>query len=203
MTIKEKAENHPVIWMLSLLLTGFLAGTATYNAILEIAKMQVVSENARILKDEEISISKQKLNDFNKINEKNNSLNNTLNKFKKDFDALKEKEHFVSLYVRYLIAKKSNNPNELKDAENALSVQVINLKKKPISDTYEIYTNQVSIGKGIYQSTIKFVYDQSIWPLPKPVSKISNTGIIHLKQSKVEGIINSHQINIDDFYPKR
>ncbi len=44
MTIREKIENHPVLWILSTLLIGFTAGIGVYQSILEIAHLEVVPE---------------------------------------------------------------------------------------------------------------------------------------------------------------
>ena len=43
MTLKERVENNPVVWLLGALLTGFGAGIATYEGILRIAHLEVVS----------------------------------------------------------------------------------------------------------------------------------------------------------------
>jgi len=44
MSLKEKIENNITVFLLGTLVTGFLAGIGTYKAILEIAKLEVVSE---------------------------------------------------------------------------------------------------------------------------------------------------------------
>lgn len=41
--IKDKIEANPVIWFLSSLLAGFLAGVATYKAVIDIAHLEVVA----------------------------------------------------------------------------------------------------------------------------------------------------------------
>lgn len=46
MGIKERIKNHPVIWILATLLAGFTAGLAVYQAILEIAHLEVVPKGA-------------------------------------------------------------------------------------------------------------------------------------------------------------
>lgn len=43
MSIKENIETHPVVWFLSSLLAGFLAGIATYKSVLDIAHLEVVA----------------------------------------------------------------------------------------------------------------------------------------------------------------
>lgn len=50
--IKEKIENNIVVWMLGILLTGFLAGIATYEGALEIQNLETISKE-RIKKLEE------------------------------------------------------------------------------------------------------------------------------------------------------
>ena len=43
MKLKERVENNPVVWLLSALFVGFTSGIATYQGILAIANLQVVS----------------------------------------------------------------------------------------------------------------------------------------------------------------
>ncbi len=43
MALRERIENNPIIWLLSTILAGFLAGIGTYDGILRIAKLEVVS----------------------------------------------------------------------------------------------------------------------------------------------------------------
>jgi hypothetical protein len=45
MTVRERVENNLVVWHLGTLLTGFLAGIATYRGILEIAQLAVVPKS--------------------------------------------------------------------------------------------------------------------------------------------------------------
>jgi hypothetical protein len=42
--IKEKIENNVVVWMLGTLLTGFLAGIATYKSALEIQGLETIGK---------------------------------------------------------------------------------------------------------------------------------------------------------------
>ena len=44
-TFKEKVEKNLTIWLLGVLLTGFLSGIATYKAILEIAQLETISKS--------------------------------------------------------------------------------------------------------------------------------------------------------------
>lgn len=43
MSLKEKIENNIALWTLSTLLAGFLAGIATYEGVLKIGKLKVIS----------------------------------------------------------------------------------------------------------------------------------------------------------------
>lgn len=43
--IKEKIENNVVVWMLGILLTGFLAGIGTYGGALKIMSLETVSKD--------------------------------------------------------------------------------------------------------------------------------------------------------------
>ena len=45
MGLKERIENHPVVWVLATLLLGFTAGIGAYKAVLEIAHLKVISEH--------------------------------------------------------------------------------------------------------------------------------------------------------------
>ncbi|UVC31687.1 hypothetical protein [Pantoea sp. SOD02] len=60
MSIKENIENNLIIWFLTSLLGGFLAGIATYKAIIEIAHLEVVPQGqctiADVRKKEEIDV---------------------------------------------------------------------------------------------------------------------------------------------------
>lgn len=40
MTLREKVENHPVVFFLGTLLVGFLGGLGCYQGILEIAHLE-------------------------------------------------------------------------------------------------------------------------------------------------------------------
>lgn len=44
MTLRQKVENNLAIWLLSMLLSGFLAGFAAYQTILEVSGRVTVSE---------------------------------------------------------------------------------------------------------------------------------------------------------------
>jgi hypothetical protein len=44
MSIKQSIEENSIIWLLTALLTGFLAGIGTYKSVLEIAKLEVISK---------------------------------------------------------------------------------------------------------------------------------------------------------------
>lgn len=52
MPLKERIETNLVIWLLSMLLVGFLAGLGTYKGILEIAKLDTVPINDYIKKSD-------------------------------------------------------------------------------------------------------------------------------------------------------
>ena len=43
-SLKERVENNVVVWLLGMLLAGFLAGIGTYKGILEIANLTVVAK---------------------------------------------------------------------------------------------------------------------------------------------------------------
>ena len=44
MGLKEQVENHPVVWFLGALAIGFAAGAGAYKGVLEIAGLDVISE---------------------------------------------------------------------------------------------------------------------------------------------------------------
>lgn len=52
MRLKERIESNLAIWFLGTLVAGFLAGLGSYKAILEIAHLDVVSQNSYVRKDE-------------------------------------------------------------------------------------------------------------------------------------------------------
>ena len=47
MSLKERVEQNVVVWFLGAIVTGFLAGIGTYEAVLRIAKLEVMSQNQR------------------------------------------------------------------------------------------------------------------------------------------------------------
>jgi hypothetical protein len=52
MTLKERVENSPVVYLLGALLTGFLGGLGTYEAILRIARLDTVRQGAYVFREE-------------------------------------------------------------------------------------------------------------------------------------------------------
>lgn len=48
MSIKEKVEENVVLWLLGMLVTGFLSGIGAYKAILEIAQLTVIPKSAEV-----------------------------------------------------------------------------------------------------------------------------------------------------------
>ena len=44
MNLREKIEDNLTVWLLSTLVTGFLAGLGAYGAVLEIAQLEVISK---------------------------------------------------------------------------------------------------------------------------------------------------------------
>jgi hypothetical protein len=49
MSLKEKVEENVVLWLLGMLITGFLSGIGAYKAILEIAQLTVVPKSAEVV----------------------------------------------------------------------------------------------------------------------------------------------------------
>jgi hypothetical protein len=52
MKLKEKVENHPVVWLFGIAITSFLAGIGAYEGVLRIAKLDVVPEDSYLTKQE-------------------------------------------------------------------------------------------------------------------------------------------------------
>lgn len=52
MTFKERVEGSPVFYLLTALLTGFLGGLATYEAILRIARLDTVRQGTYVSQEE-------------------------------------------------------------------------------------------------------------------------------------------------------
>lgn len=58
--LKQKVENNPVIFFLGTLLVGFLSGITTYEAVLEIAKLEIIARHeASELKRARTALSKE------------------------------------------------------------------------------------------------------------------------------------------------
>lgn len=51
MSLKNKVENHPLVFFFSTLCAGFIAGLATYQTILSIANLDTVRKNEYELKN--------------------------------------------------------------------------------------------------------------------------------------------------------
>lgn len=66
--LDEKIRNNLAVWFLGTLVAGFAAGIATYKAILEIAKLDVVQEGLYIMRDE-LSENYVTKNEFESLNQ--------------------------------------------------------------------------------------------------------------------------------------
>lgn len=84
-SLRSRIEEHPVLWALGSVLTGFLAGIGAYQGILRIAKLEVVSA--------------YELQRTAKVDER-------VEKLEKELVALTAREKFFRTYLAY-----KSNPN--------------------------------------------------------------------------------------------
>lgn len=123
------------------------------------------------LKDEKTNETSSLQEKIVKISELNNELNQKLDAQEKRYRGLETKERIMSLYVRYLLAKaEGTEEREYFSAREALD--------KALTDAWESYMKSpatadvevrgIVVGKGglSEKATIKFIYDNTIWPIP-------------------------------------
>ncbi len=124
-----------------------------------------------------------KLNSYFKISEYRNKPRSALTSTKQ-FRALQTKERFLSLYLRYLIAKGAHAKEGSKQSQQTMVGAASDLKsyindllKRGEEVKDEIELRGLFLGKGTTRNgvvsrgqgsepTVKFGYDGSTWPLP-------------------------------------
>jgi len=128
MPLKEKIENNAAIFLLGALVTGFLAGVSTYQAILKIAKLEVVHESSLRTtgRDGQVTeIVNKFIGDFKNEGVDENKIQYALLKIGKSatkplINALKSKEQRVREKAAYLLG-------EIKD-ESAIEALKLTLR---------------------------------------------------------------------------
>ena len=97
------------------------------------------------------------------------------------FRGLELKERFLALYVRYLLAKENRahvdtpeNQETLHDTKEAFGNYIFNLWQRHEEAEEDFEIKGLVVGKGARptEATGKFLYDDTIWPIPpelKPV----------------------------------
>lgn len=113
MSLKEKVDNHPLVFFFSTLMVGFLSGLGTYQGILSIAKLEVVSndnvlskeklESSYISKDEHqnvVSALRAKIANEDKLRVNNNTSvsREEYEKVQRSLEAEKAKTHYISFW---------------------------------------------------------------------------------------------------------
>ena len=104
MKLKERVENNPVIWTLSMLLAGFLAGIGAYTSVLSIAQLQVV-----------------------RLDEPS-----TVAEYKSKLAGLQSKERFLSLYLRYFLSRYEGDESARENAEQSL-LHIVRFRPEMVS----------------------------------------------------------------------
>ena len=141
-TFRERIEGHLVIFFLGTLLTGFLAGIATHQAILKMADLRVVS-SAEIQKREDA------------ITEATNHR-----------DALLREKRFLELFLRYALSnlepfkhqEEYQNPDAFREELDNYIAEFVEEADK--SDSI------VAVGKGSGRQTTITFRDGSRWTVP-------------------------------------
>ncbi len=101
---------------------------------------------------------------------------NSLQEATKRFTGLEVKERFLALYVRYLLAKEKFTNSKTEEAYKEVRTTGQALEKlifelwdryKESSEEIEIRGLIVGKGGGASEATVKFIYDGSVWPIPR------------------------------------
>lgn len=92
------------------------------------------------------------------------------------FRGIETKERIMSLYCRYFLAKESADAETTKQALAALDNAVMDAWDKfhrtPAEAAVEVTGIVVGKGRTARDVTIRFVYDNSAWNLPKEVTRV-------------------------------
>ena len=157
MTLRERIEDNPVVWLLGSLLAGFLAGIGAYQAILEIAHLKVVPE-ARLAEMQSIVPARLPLAPQRRDQQDGKSDSGTHERVKagtpskysvKLSNCADGSKVFVnkSLVEQVGFGDKSKSidiTNKLRKGPNSIEFQVLN-KGGAITYTFEILRNDVAI----------------------------------------------------------
>ncbi|MDP5220924.1 hypothetical protein Q5Y75_27440 [Ruegeria sp. 2205SS24-7] len=142
MTLRKRIEDNIVLWFLGATFTGFLGGIAAYSAVLEIARLEVVSGD----KIEEYQAQDAQL--------------------KERLATLLNKERFLSVYLRYALAHMPpGNRTSSEDERSAARAELERLMKAYVSHSTDP-TSPVTIGKGQSRQTTITFPDGSRWLIP-------------------------------------
>ena len=88
MSFKEQIENHPMVWLLSLLFVGFLSGIGTYEGILRIAKLEVATSHELL----ELRKNSVELNELIKSKNTNKGLERDKGVYSESSDTLTDED---------------------------------------------------------------------------------------------------------------
>jgi len=131
MGLKARIENNALTWFLGAIVTGFGAGIGAYQGILEIAKLEVVSQERRT-----------------------------------DYEALRTKDQFLSLYLRYALSHLPPFQFEHTDEQRRAARDRLNNYMLDYIEAADKAESLVRVGKGHgTQTTITFP-DGSQWIVP-------------------------------------
>ncbi|MGE0822119.1 MAG: hypothetical protein AB7G75_08040 [Candidatus Binatia bacterium] len=179
MGLKDTVENHPVVWVLGMVVAAFLAGIGTYDGILRISGSQVVSRDAHVLADDEKALSRT---DYEKLLMANTELiavSSENEALKKRLTTLESHHEFVVRYLRYVTSR------EILDADFSQENKVqFELAEKMFVDLIEnwwnqqhqldgsLVLNQQIIRKGLdpTNSRVEFA-DGTVWPIPTEIKR--------------------------------
>ena len=142
MTLRDRVENNIGLWFLGAVCTGFLGGIAAYSAVLEMARLEVVSKRTV----EEYEAGSEKVEG--------------------QLASLRNKERFLSVYLRYALANMPPGSGTSSETErDAARAELERMMTTYVSRSTDPASN-VTVGKGQGSQTIITFPDGSRWQVP-------------------------------------
>lgn len=177
MSFKDKIEKNAVIWLVSVLISGFVSGIGTYKLIMEIASLTTISAEfkMKLMKDnEELKLKIKECHNESKslrqkiellIDEKNRleieviTISNkniksisAINAMQSDKINLEKKNELINKKLSEKESEIKRNEKEIKIIENELEQKKDEFKAKlGLSNLLKLFDNLVKEGKEILE----------------------------------------------------
>ncbi len=177
MGLKQTFENHPVIWMLGMLVTAFLAGIGAYDSILRISGSQVVARDVQVLADDQKAMSRSEYDKLLSADTELIAVTGENETFKKRLTQFESQHEFLVRYLRYETSRQildedfnQQNEEKLKLAEKMFVDLVVKWWKQQQQLDGSLVLNQQVIRKGLdpTNSRVEFA-DGTVWPIPTEI----------------------------------